>query len=71
VHRTLHRPCSWALAGGATVTRDLADAFWGEREGQVTDPFGHRWGLTQHVRDVGLEEMTTIAAHVFGSSTSA
>ena len=55
-----------ALAGGAKVLRPLADAFWGEREGQVTDPFGHRWGLTQHVRDVSLEDMSRAAAEVFG-----
>jgi len=55
-----------ALAGGAKVLRPLADTFWGEREGQVTDPFGHRWGLSQHVRDVSLEDMSRAAAEVFG-----
>lgn len=56
-----------ALTGGAVVVRDLADTFWGEREGQITDPFGHRWGLTQHLRDVPIEEMTRKAAEVFTS----
>jgi PhnB protein len=60
-----------ALEGGATVVRPLADTYWGEREGQIMDPFGHRWGLTQHVRDVSLEEMSRAAAEVFGSGTSA
>jgi PhnB protein len=36
-----------AVEGGAEVLRPLADTFWGEREGQVRDPFGHRWGLSQ------------------------
>jgi PhnB protein len=56
-----------ALTGGAVVVRDLADTFWGEREGQITDPFGHRWGLTQHLRDVPIEEMTQMAADFFAS----
>jgi PhnB protein len=34
-----------ALAGGATVRTELADQEWGERYGQIVDPFGHRWGL--------------------------
>lgn len=61
----------WARAveGGATVARDLADVFWGEREGQLVDPFGHRWGLTQHIRDVSHAEMTEIAAQVFAPAS--
>jgi PhnB protein len=55
-----------ALDGGAEVLRPLNDSFWGEREGQMIDPFGHRWGLSQHVRDVSLEEMSRAAAEVFG-----
>jgi PhnB protein len=59
-----------ALDAGAGVARPLAETFWGEREGQVVDPFGHRWGLSQHVRDVSLEEMSRAAAGVLsGSST--
>src|SRR5262249_39257642 len=56
-----------ALAGGAVVVRDLADTFWGERDGQITDPFGHRWGLTHHLRAVSIEEMAQKAAEVFAS----
>ena len=42
-----------ALEGGAEVRQPLQDAFWGERYGQITDPFGHyRWGIAQHLRDV-------------------
>jgi PhnB protein len=55
-----------AIEGGASVLRPLADTFWGEREGQIVDPFGHRWGLSQHVRDVPLAEMSRAAAEVFG-----
>jgi uncharacterized glyoxalase superfamily protein PhnB len=59
-----------AVAAGATVVRPLGDAFWGEREGQLDDPFGYRWGLAEHVRDVPLEEMTRMAAQVFGGGAS-
>jgi PhnB protein len=54
-----------ALAAGATVERELTDVFWGERDGQIIDPFGHRWGLTQHLRDVSIEEMQELATAAF------
>jgi len=31
--------------------------FWGDRTGLLEDPFGHRWSLAQHVKDVTPEEM--------------
>ena len=55
-----------ALAAGAEVLHPLQDAFWGDRHGQITDPFGHRWGLAQHVRDVPPEEIARAAAAAFG-----
>jgi PhnB protein len=36
-----------AVAAGATVTLALADQFWGDRYGQVVDPFGHKWSMGQ------------------------
>ena len=32
---------------GANVLQRLQDQFWGDRYGQIIDPFGYRWGLTQ------------------------
>jgi PhnB protein len=55
-----------ALAAGAEVHSPLQDAFWGDRHGQIIDPFGHRWGLSQHLRDVPREEMVAAAAAMFG-----
>lgn len=55
-----------ALDTGAEVFHPLRDTFWGERHGQVIDPFGHRWGLAQHVRDVSPEEIAREAAKMFG-----
>jgi PhnB protein len=54
-----------ALAAGAEVRQPLHDAFWGERYGQITDPFGHRWGLAQHLREVPLDELEEAAAAMF------
>ena len=34
-----------ALAAGATVRFPLDNQFWGQRYGQVTDPFGHIWSI--------------------------
>ncbi len=55
-----------AVDAGAEVRQPLGDVFWGDRYGQITDPFGHRWGLAQHLRDVPREELTRAAAEAFG-----
>jgi PhnB protein len=46
-----------AVAAGATITRPVADQFYGDRTAGLEDPFGHRWYLATHVRDVSTEEM--------------
>lgn len=46
-----------AVAAGATLVMPVADAFWGDRYGQVEDPFGHRWSIATHVRDMTPEEI--------------
>jgi PhnB protein len=33
------------------------DQFWGDRYGLVQDPFGHKWSLATHVKDLSAEEM--------------
>jgi PhnB protein len=55
-----------ALDNGAEVRQPLGDTFWGERYGQITDPFGHRWGLAQFMREVPREEVAAAAAALFG-----
>jgi PhnB protein len=59
---------SRALEAGAEIRHELADQFWGERHGQLTDPFGHRWNIAQHLRDVPADEITAAAARVFAAS---
>ncbi|GAA4996183.1 VOC family protein [Yinghuangia aomiensis] len=56
-----------AVDAGAEVFHPVADMFWGDRQGQVVDPFGHRWNLSQHLRDVPSEEIAAEAAKVFGA----
>jgi PhnB protein len=54
-----------AVGAGAEVFHPLQDAFWGERHGQIVDPFGHRWGLTQKLEDVAPDEVARRAAALF------
>jgi uncharacterized glyoxalase superfamily protein PhnB len=56
---------SRAVAAGATVTMPLADQFWGDRYGQLVDPFGHRWSLATHKQDLTHEEIRKAAEAVF------
>jgi PhnB protein len=57
-----------ALDAGAEIRQPLGEAFWGERYGQIVDPFGHRWGLAQHLRDVPPDEIQRAATELFGTS---
>lgn len=50
-----------AVAAGAKLTMPVADMFWGDRYGTVEDPFGHRWSLATHIRDLSLEEIQAAA----------
>lgn len=51
-----------AVEAGAAATMPMADMFWGDRFGKLTDPFGHSWGVATHVEDVAPEEMQRRAA---------
>jgi uncharacterized glyoxalase superfamily protein PhnB len=46
-----------AVAAGAKVTMPLTDMFWGDRYGQLEDPFGHRWSIATHQRDLTPQEI--------------
>jgi PhnB protein len=46
-----------ASAAGATVTRPVADQFYGDRSAQLEDPSGHRWSIATHVEDVAPDEL--------------
>jgi PhnB protein len=51
-----------AVAAGATLTRPVADQFYGDRVGGITDPFGHRWSIVTHKEDLSPEELQRRAA---------
>jgi PhnB protein len=55
-----------AVAAGGSVRQPVADTFWGDRHGQLEDPFGHRWNVDQHVRDVPHDEVLAAVAAAFG-----
>lgn len=46
-----------AVDAGATVVMPLDDAFWGDRYGELRDPFGHLWSMGQPVREVSDAEI--------------
>jgi PhnB protein len=46
-----------AVEAGATVREAVQDKFYGDRNGTVTDPFGHNWHIATHKEDVSPEEM--------------
>ena len=46
-----------AVAAGAQVKMPLADMFWGDRYGVLTDPFGHAWSLASHREDLTPEQI--------------
>ena len=54
-----------AVAAGAEVRQPPQDMFWGDRHGQLDDPFGHRWNISQHLRDVPHDEIVAAAAKAF------
>lgn len=55
-----------AVAAGADIRQPVNDMFWGDRHGQLEDPFGHRWNISQHLRDVPHDEVVAAAAQAFG-----
>lgn len=55
-----------AVAAGATSTAEPADQFHGDRTAAVRDPFGHKWILAQHLRDVPPEEQQRLLDDMMG-----
>ena len=55
-----------ATAAGAKPLLPPTDMFWGDRYAQVLDPYGHRWAIATHVKDVTPDEMKRAMAAAFG-----
>ncbi len=56
-----------AVGAGAKIVRAVEDQFFGDRSGQIEDPFGHRWSIATHIEDVSVEEIKVRMAKMYGS----
>ena len=54
-----------AVAAGAEITMPLADQFWGDRYGQLRDPFGHKWSIGQTKTSPSQSELEKGAKEAF------
>jgi PhnB protein len=59
-----------AVAAGAEVIQPVTEQFYGDRSGQVRDPFGHKWSIATHVEDVDPEEMARRAQAYYDANPS-
>lgn len=46
-----------AVKAGAEVEMPVMDQFWGDRYGKLKDPFGHKWSIATHNKDLSMDEM--------------
>jgi uncharacterized glyoxalase superfamily protein PhnB len=46
-----------AISAGATVITSVIDMFWGDRYGQLMDPYGHFWSIATHKEDLSDDEI--------------
>ena len=58
-----------AVKLGATQERPAQDQFYGDRDGHIVDPFGHRWTVATHVEDVEPDEMLRRMADLMKEAT--
>lgn len=56
-----------AVKAGATVKMPLMDQFWGDRYGQIEDPYGHTWAMGQTISSPTREEVDEAAKEAFKS----
>lgn len=46
-----------AVAAGAKILMPIMDTFWGDRCGSIEDPFGHKWTISTHKKDMSPDEI--------------
>jgi len=56
-----------AVKAGCTVKMPMADQFWGDRFGQVEDPFGHQWSFATHKQDLTKDQIAANARTFFAN----
>lgn len=54
-----------ALTAKATLLRPVEDMFFGDRGGTIEDPFGHRWHISTHIKNVALAQIKKRAKKMF------
>ena len=57
-----------AIDAGCESIFEPMDAFWGERYGQVRDPYGHHWAMATHIKDMNAQEIAEAAAREFSGA---
>jgi PhnB protein len=57
-----------ALAAGAKERKPVMDQFYGDRSGQLEDPFGHLWWVATHREDVAPEELQRRVQALFSAN---
>lgn len=58
-----------AVAAGARERKPVMDQFYGDRSGQLEDPFGHLWWVATHKEDVAPEELQKRVQAMFSQGT--
>ena len=56
-----------AVSAGAVVTMPMMDMFWGDRAGNIQDPFGYTWMIATHTRDLTQAEIKKGAEDFFAA----
>src|SRR5204863_7597637 len=54
-----------AVKAGCTVKMPISDQFWGDRYGQLEDPFGHQWSFATHKQDLSKDQIAQNAKAFF------
>ncbi|HYV73241.1 MAG TPA: VOC family protein [Candidatus Binatia bacterium] len=71
IRLTLYVPdadAAWAraIAAGCKVVSPIQDQFWGDRYGEVKDPFGFVWAIATHLEDLTAAEIEARRQKAFG-----
>ncbi|MGN6349088.1 MAG: VOC family protein [Candidatus Nitrosocosmicus sp.] len=56
---------SQAVSEGSKVLDPVKDQFWGDRHGIIEDPFGHRWSISTHIKDLSQDDLKKAAEEAF------
>jgi len=60
-----------AIKAGATLKEAVSNKFWGDRAGSVTVPFGHKWTILTHKKEVSMDEMKKRLEKMFANKERA